>query len=76
MCPGRMAMTCCADDTTFIGYVCQSKNAQKLPMGSWVEVTATVDWKYLDVYHEEGPVLKAKAIRSAKAPESELVYFN
>ncbi len=74
--PGRMAMTCCADDTTFIGYVCQSKNAPKLPMGSWVEVTATVDWKYLDVYHEEGPVLKAKAIRSAKAPESELVYFN
>ena len=74
--PGRMAMTCCADDTTFIGYVCQSKNAQKLPMGSWVEVTATVDWKYLDVYHEEGPVLKARAIRSAKAPESELVYFN
>ena len=69
--PGRMA-----DDTTFIGYVCQSKNAPKLPMGSWVEVTATVDWKYLDVYHEEGPVLKAKAIRSAKAPESELVYFN
>lgn len=32
--PGRMAMTCCADDTTFIGYVCQSKNAPKLPMGS------------------------------------------
>ena len=74
--PGRMAMTCCADDTTFIGYVCQSKNAPKLAMGSWVEVTATVDWKYLDVYHGEGPVLKAKAIRSAKAPESELVYFN
>lgn len=22
--PGRMAMTCCADDTSFLGYVCRS----------------------------------------------------
>ena len=31
--PGRMAMTCCADDTTFIGYVCQSKNAPQTSHG-------------------------------------------
>ena len=73
--PGRMAMTCCADDTTFIGYICQSKNAQKLPMGSWVEVTASVEYKYVPVYHEEGPVFRAKSIKSAQPPESELVYF-
>ena len=74
--PGRMAMTCCADDTTFIGYVCKSKNAAKLAMGSWVEVTATVDYRYVPVYHETGPVFQAKTIRSAQPPESELVYFN
>ena len=74
--PGRMAMTCCADDTTFIGYVCKSKNADKLPMGSWVEVTASVSWGYLDVYHREGPIFQAKKIKKTAAPESELVYFS
>jgi putative membrane protein len=73
--PGRMAMTCCADDTSFIGYVCQSRHAASLPMGSWVEVTATVEYKYMQVYHEEGPVFRAKTIKSAQPPQSELVYF-
>ena len=40
--PGRMAMTCCADDTSFIGYVCKCASAKSLVMGSWVDVTATV----------------------------------
>ena len=34
--PGRMAMTCCADDTTFLGYVCKSAYAPKLKAGQWV----------------------------------------
>ena len=38
--PGRTAMTCCADDTTFLGYVCKSAFAPKLNPGQWVEVTA------------------------------------
>lgn len=74
--PGRMAMTCCAEDTQFIGYVCKSKSAKKLVMGSWVEVTAEVGWEYVKAYKEEGPVLIAKEIVPSKAPESELVYFN
>ena len=44
-------------------------------MGSWVEVTASVEYKYVPVYHEEGPVFRAKSIKSAQPPESELVYF-
>ena len=77
--PGRKAMTCCADDTTFIGYLCRGKNAKEvedLDMGSWVEVTAVIDYRYEKVYHETGPVLLAQEIKPAQAPESELVYFN
>ena len=74
--PGRMAMTCCADDTSFIGYVCKCASAKSLVMGSWVDVTATVKWGYMKVYDSEGPVLYAKEIKPAKKPESELVYFN
>lgn len=38
--PGRMAMTCCADDTTFLGYVCKSAYAPKLKAGQWVKIRA------------------------------------
>ena len=74
--PGRMAMTCCADDTQFLGYVCKSKEAPRLEMGSWVEVTAEIHREYLDVYHDEGPVLYAKEIKACEAQADEMVYFN
>ncbi len=73
--PGRMAMTCCADDTQFIGYVCKNSNAKRLRMGSWVEVVATVKQEYMDVYGDEGPVLYAETITPTEKPEQELVYF-
>lgn len=73
--PGRMAMTCCADDTQFIGYVCKNQESKKLRMGSWVEVTATIKQEYMEVYHDEGPVLYATSIVPAEKPEQELVFF-
>lgn len=73
--PGRMAMTCCADDTQFIGYVCKSVNSKRLRMGSWVEVTAMVKKEYMEVYGDEGPVLQAIEIQPTEKPEQELVYF-
>jgi len=74
--PGRMAMTCCADDTTFIGYVCKSKEAPELTAGSWVSVTAEVGWEYAEAYRDEGPVLYAKEIIPCEPLKEELVYFN
>lgn len=65
--PGRMAMTCCADDTSFIGYVCKCASAKSLVMGSWVDVTATVKWGYMKVYDGEGPVLYAKKSNRPKS---------
>ena len=73
--PGRQAMTCCAEDTQFIGYICESAFAPKLKTGNWVEVTADVDWKYEDAYGEEGPVLIARSIKAAQAPDVDMVYF-
>ena len=74
--PGRMAMTCCADDTTFLGYVCRSAYAPKLKAGQWVKKYGR---KYglrdVSVYRGEGPVLEAEHIEAAE-PIEELVYFN
>lgn len=73
--PGRMAMTCCADDTTFLGYVCRSAYAPKLKPGDWITVRAKVRFANLSVYRGEGPVLEAENITPAD-PIEELVYFN
>jgi hypothetical protein len=74
--PGRMAMTCCADDTTMIGYLCNSKNTGKLKNGQWIDLTARVQIEDSSFYEEKGPVLYAKHIKVIPALENDLVYFN
>ena len=74
--PGRVAMTCCADDTTFLGYVCKSAYAPKIKEGSWVEVTAKAAYEYRMEYREEGIVLYAEDVRECEPLEEEMVYFN
>ncbi len=44
--PGRMAMTCCAQDMQFLGYACAFQNADELRERSWVDVE---DATFLDV---------------------------
>jgi len=73
--PARMAMTCCADDTSYIGYACKSPQAKNLPMGQWITVTATVRWEWFPAYKEKGPVLYVKSIEEAEPPKAEMVYF-
>lgn len=74
--PGRMAMTCCADDITFLGFLCKSKFASRLKNKQWVRVTAEVRLEHRDEYHGIGPVLYAKRIEKAIKPEEDMVYFN
>ena len=74
--PGRMAMTCCADDTTFLGYVCRYEGAKDLENGQWVEVTATIGHRFLKVYNRKGPVLTAESVKPCAPLKDEMVYFN
>lgn len=74
--PGRRAMTCCADDTVFLGLLCKSQNLDKLRNKQWLTVTAKVKSEVRKEYSgEEGPVLYTKALKSADKPEEEMVYF-
>ena len=73
---GRMAMTCCADDMTFIGYLCEGPNPAKLANGQWVRVEAVMDWKFMKEYRGRGPVFRVGSLETVEAPETELVYFN
>ena len=73
--PGRMAMTCCADDMAFLGFVCEYDKTDILKDKQWVQVTARVDKEYFADYGGEGPVLKAISVEQTKAPKEEIISF-
>lgn len=74
--PGRFAMTCCADDTQFVGFKCKYKSAAEIPHKSWITLTAEVKVEFAKEYKGKGPVLYPIEIQNAQKPEDELVYFS
>ena len=74
--PGRLAMTCCAEDMAFIGYVCKYDSAAALKNKEWIKITATVTRGAFPTYKEPGPVLVAKTVERTTKPENEIIGFS
>lgn len=80
--PGRFAMTCCADDIAFVGFLCKVGSEvgpfpfEMLKNRSYVNVTAKIKVEFYREYRGKGPVLYAQRIEKAEEPEDKLVYFN
>lgn len=73
--PGRFAMVCCADDVTFVGFLCHSAAAHTLKTEDWVTVTAEIKTEYYPQYRGDGPVLYATDVSPTQKADPELVYF-
>ena len=73
--PGRMAMTCCAEDMAFLGFVCVYKGAESLKEQDWIKVTAKVEKEYWADYGGEGPVLHASSVIKTKEPAEKVISF-
>ena len=73
--PGRMAMTCCAEDMAFLGFACRADAAGRLENKQWVRVTAAVRKEYFADYQAEGPVLEALYVEETEAPAEEVISF-
>lgn len=73
--PGRMAMTCCAEDMAFLGYACAYDGTGSLEDKQWVKVTARVEKEYFEQYQGEGPVLHALSVEQTRAPKEEIISF-
>lgn len=71
--PGRMAMTCCAEDIAFLGFVCKSRESRRLSNKEWVKVTAEVKNEYWEDYNGKGPVLYAVEIEASSPAEEEVL---
>lgn len=74
--PGRVAMTCCADDLAFLGFACKYDGTSSLAPKEWVKVTAQVRKEYWEDYKGEGPVLYASKVERVKAPKKEVIDFS
>lgn len=74
--PGRMAMTCCAEDMAFIGFACKYSGVGELHDRMWVKVRAEVKKEYFSDYEGEGPVLYAVSVTETSKPKEEVISFN
>lgn len=73
--PGRMAMTCCAEDMAFLGYACAYDGTDSLEDQQWVKVKAQVEKEYFEQYQGEGPVLHALSVEQTRTPKEEVISF-
>ena len=64
--PGRMAMTCCAADMTFIGFVAYYENIRKFKDGTFVHLKAAFDMMEREEYEGEGPYLRVTEIEACE----------
>ena len=73
---GRYAMTCCADDIQYLGFLCKADDWSEYKNKQYVTITARMEYKYMKEYGEEGPVFYAEEVAAAQKPNEEMVYFN
>ncbi len=74
--PGRLAMTCCAEDMTFLGFVCVYDGIGIYKEKDWVKVTAKFKREYFADYEGEGPVLHAVSVTKARQPKEPVISFS
>ena len=72
---GRHVMTCCAEDITFGGLICNFKKDSTLNTGDWILLTAKIKVENHPMYQRRGPVLYAESTAFAVKPNPELATF-
>lgn len=72
--PGRMAMTCCEADMTFLGFICKAREARNLENRQWVKVRAKIEYEEWQDYGGVGPVLYAESVEPEE-PIKDIVQF-
>ena len=73
---GRFAMTCCAEDITFLGLVARGEGFDGYKNRAWVDVTGVVHLERHKAYQgEDGPVVHVTALSPAEKPKQEVLSF-
>ncbi len=73
--PGRMAMTCCAQDMQFLGFGCAYDKTADLKEKEWVRVEAKANTEAFAPYGGEGLVLHAVRVEKTQQPKDPVINF-
>ncbi len=70
---GRFAMTCCAEDLSMFGFVCDYAKAETLELDDWVEYSGIIDKDYMEKYDLWYPVIYVKELEHIDPPKNNWV---
>lgn len=70
---GRYAMTCCAEDLSLFGFVCDYDDTVLLDEDDWIDIEAIVEKDYIEKYDLYYPVLNIASLNKCEEPEKEIV---
>ena len=71
---GRQIMTCCADDITYSGLLCEN-GGKGIEKGEWYRINAYISIKHCPLYGKVGPVLVGVKAEKCEAPEEIVTTF-
>ena len=74
--PGRLAMTCCAEDMQFLGFKCEYDDASSLKEKDWVKVTCNVRKALVPEYQGVGPLLSVIELEHVSEPAHPVIDFS
>ena len=72
---GRQLMTCCVEDITFAGLICEYIGDPPVKNGEWITITAKIEIKKHRAYGKKGPVLTVISTEPAEPPQQEVATF-
>ena len=72
---GRNAMTCCEDDISFLGLLCQTKKPMKLEDKKWVEIEGIFSRKFIEQQQRYIPFIAVNNCKMIEKLEEDLIYF-
>lgn len=75
MIPGRLIMTCCAEDIRFFGYPCRIGAPARIDQRGWMRVEVQFEYETNPRTGEQHPVLQLVYAEKAKRPQDEVVYL-
>lgn len=72
---GRNAMTCCEDDISFLGLLCQTKESIKIEDKKWVEIQGIICKKFIEQQQKYIPFIEVTDYKLIEKLEEDLIYF-
>ncbi|MBQ3784322.1 MAG: GTPase [Lachnospiraceae bacterium] len=73
---GRVVMTCCAEDLSVFGFVCDVENGEVFSLEEWITVSATVEKEYAEKFKIWYPVLHINSYEPCEKPQNEIIEVN